>query len=88
MEGTDVCFAPILSLEEVGDHPHNIARNSFLEIDGFLQPAPAPRFSRSEASIPHGSRSPGEDSREILQGAGYADEEIEYLFSSGAVVES
>ena len=88
MEGSDVCFAPVLSLDEVKDHPHNVARNSFLEIDGILQPAPAPRFSRTEAGIPHGSRTPGEDSMQILQNAGYTDNEIEDLFSSGAVVQS
>ena len=88
MEGTDVCFAPILSLDEVQDHPHNAARNSFLEIDGILQPAPAPRFSRTDAGTPHGSRTPGEDSRQVLQGAGYSDTEIEDLLSSGAVVQS
>ena len=88
MEGTDVCFAPILSIDEVSVHPHNVARNSFLEIDGIMQPAPAPRFSRSEARIPGGSRVPGEDSREILQEAGYTNDEIEHLFSSSAVTES
>ena len=88
MEGSDVCFAPILSLDEVKDHPHNVARSSFLEIDGILQPAPAPRFSRTEAEIPHGSRTPGEDCVEILQNAGYTDNEIEDLFSSGAVIRS
>ena len=88
MEGSDVCFAPVLSLDEVKDHPHNVARNSFLEIDGILQPAPAPRFSRTEAGTPHGSRTPGEDSMQILQNAGYTNNEIEDLFSSGAVVHS
>ena len=88
MEGTDVCFAPILSLDEVRDHPHNAARNSFIEIDGMVQPAPAPRFSRTEADVPHGSRAPGQDSRQVLQEVGYSDAEIDELFSDGAVVQA
>ena len=88
MEGTDVCFAPVLALDEVHEHPHNIARNSFLEIDGIVQPAPAPRFSRSEPATPTGSRLPGQDSRVVLQDAGFSDAEIESMISSGAVTES
>ncbi len=88
MEGTDVCFAPILSLDEVRDHPHNAARNSFIEIDGMVQPAPAPRFSRTEADVPHGSRAPGQDSRQVLQEVGYSDAEIDELCSNGVVVQA
>jgi alpha-methylacyl-CoA racemase len=88
MEGTDVCFAPVLALDEVHEHPHNIARNSFLEIDGIVQPAPAPRFSRSEPATPTGSRLPGQDSRVVLQDAGFSDAEIESMISSGAVTEA
>jgi len=87
MEGTDVCFAPVLALDEVHEHPHNIARNSFREIDGIVQPAPAPRFSRSEPATPTGSRLPGQDSRVVLQDAGFSDAEIESMISSGAVTE-
>ncbi len=87
MEGTDVCFAPVLSLDEVSDHPHNTARNAFLEIDGIVQPAPAPRFSRTEADTPRGSRAPGEDSRQVLLEAGYNETDIESLLASGAVVQ-
>ena len=88
MEGADVCFAPVLELDEVHEHPPNIARNSFLEIDGIVQPAPAPRFSRSEPATPTGSRLPGQDSRVVLQDAGFRDTEIESMISSGAVTES
>lgn len=49
MEGKDICFAPVLSLSEAPHHPHNVARGTFIEIDGVLQPAPAPRFSRTPA---------------------------------------
>ena len=88
MEGTDVCFSPILSLDEVKDHPHNVARNSFVQIDDILQPAPAPRFSRTKATVPHGSRKPGENSSEILLEAGYTEREILDLLACRAVVQS
>ena len=52
LEGTDVCFAPVLTLEEAPNHPHLRARGTFVEIDGIVQPAPAPRFSRTPAGTP------------------------------------
>nr|MBA3288750.1 CoA transferase [Acidimicrobiia bacterium] len=48
MEGTDVCFAPVLRMSEAAAHPHNVARSTFVELGGVVQPAPGPRFSRSE----------------------------------------
>ncbi len=86
MEGTDVCFAPVLALDEVHEHPHNKARNAFIELDGIVQPAPAPRFSRSEVGVTSGSRIPGEDSHAVLSGAGFSEGEIASLLDSGAVV--
>ena len=56
LEGTDVCFAPVLSMREAAAHPHNQAREAFIEIGGLVQPAPAPRFSRTVAAPP---RPPG-----------------------------
>ena len=88
MEGSDVCFSPVLALDEVQNHPHNHARNAFIEVDGFIQPAPAPRFSRSEVSVRHGSRLPGEDTITVLQGAGYGDADIDGLIASGAVTKA
>ena len=52
MEHTDICFAPVLSLEEARAHPHNVARRSFVEVDGVPQPAPVPRYSRSGTQAP------------------------------------
>jgi len=52
LEGSDACFAPVLSMEEAHAHPHNRARNAFVEVDGVRQPAPAPRFSRSALGSP------------------------------------
>lgn len=85
METTDVCFAPVLSIDEVAEHPHNKARNTFVELDGVVQPAPSPRFSRSTPELTHASRMPGEDTTEVLGTAGYSESEIEALLSSGAV---
>ncbi|MFT6434211.1 MAG: alpha-methylacyl-CoA racemase [Candidatus Azotimanducaceae bacterium] len=85
MEGSDVCFAPVLGLGEVADHPHNKARGTFVEMDGVVQPAPSPRFSRTEAALSHSSRIPGEDSREVLQGAGLSDGEIDELLSQNVI---
>ena len=85
MEGTDVCFAPVLSLGEAADHPHNKHRGTFATIDGVVQPSPAPRFSRTEARLSHGSRAPGEDTRAVLEAAGMQAPEIDSLVESGAV---
>src|SRR5690606_18836113 len=51
LEGTDACFAPVLSLKEAPQHPHNRARETFIELDGITQPAPAPRFSRTPGAV-------------------------------------
>ena len=79
MEGTDVCFAPVLSIFEAPEHPHNRERATFVDIDGTVQPAPAPRFSRTGAEISHGARIPGEDSLAVLRDAGFSDDEVEAL---------
>ena len=51
MEGTDVCFGPVLTMGEALKHPHNVARSTFVEIGEVPQPAPAPRFSRTQPEI-------------------------------------
>ena len=85
MEGTDVCFAPVLDLDEAPLHPHNQARNTFCEIDGVVQPSPAPRFSRSAAQI--GSPPPrvGEHTESILAEAGFDAGQIAQLKDAGAI---
>ncbi len=67
MEGTDICFAPVLDYLEAQKHPHNVARETYMELDGIVQPAPAPRFSRTESEVKFGSRAAGENSEEILK---------------------
>ena len=86
LEQTDACFAPVLSLEEAPQHPHQRARNAYCEIDGFQQPAPAPRFSRTPSSIRHGQHAPGEDTAVVLAAAGYTPEQVRALRERGAVV--
>ncbi|MCE2424615.1 MAG: CoA transferase [Pseudomonadales bacterium] len=85
MEGSDVCFAPVLSILEAPDHPHNRHRGTFVEVNGVTQPAPAPRFSRTTAEVSHAARIPGEDTRELLAGLGLDDAEIETLEAAGVV---
>ena len=85
MEGSDVCFAPVLSVFEAPDHPHNQHRKTFVEVDGVTQPAPSPRFSRTEPAISHAARSPGEDSHAVLADAGFADDEVAKLVDAGVV---
>jgi alpha-methylacyl-CoA racemase len=79
MEGTDVCFAPVLSFSEAKEHPHNIARGTFIEVDGVVQPAPAPRFSRTRPEVRMGAPEPGEHNESALKDWGFADEEIKIL---------
>ncbi len=85
MEGTDICFAPVLALAEVADHPHNLARGTFVEMENLVQPAPAPRFSRTTASLSHGSRKPGQDSKSILRDQGFSDVQVEKLIADGII---
>ena len=66
MEGTDICFAPVLSMAEAPDHPHNKARQTFVEVEGVTQPAPAPRFSETPGAIQRPPAANGEHHDEIL----------------------
>ena len=85
MEGTDICFAPVLSMAEAPNHHHNLARGTFETHDGLVQPAPAPRFSRTRARVRNQARIPGEDSVDVLRDFGFSDEAIEGLRSSEVV---
>ena len=67
MEGTDICFAPVLDLLEAQQHPHNLERNTYIQMDGITQPAPAPRFSRTVSEVQFGSRAAGEDTEAVLK---------------------
>ena len=85
LEGSDVCFAPVLTMAEAPTHPHNAARGSFMELDGVVQPAPAPRFSRTPAGPPTSVQSLGEGTRSALTDWGVAAQRIEALFACGAI---
>ncbi|MAI89384.1 CaiB/BaiF CoA-transferase family protein [Ponticaulis sp.] len=67
MEGTDICFAPVLSLAEAPKHPHNVERKTFIEIDGVVQPAPAPRFSVTPGEVQRPPAGSGEHTAEVLE---------------------
>lgn len=85
MEGTDVCFSPVLTLAEAPHHPANIAREVYVDVDGFKQPSPAPRFSRTPSKIAHGAHEYGVDTDSILQKIGYDRREISALRRSGSI---
>jgi alpha-methylacyl-CoA racemase len=85
MQGTDVCYAPVLSLTEAPEHPHNKARDTFVTIDGVIHPAPAPRFSRTKPEIQGVAPTGGQHNDEILNEWGFSSAEITELKSSGAV---
>ena len=88
MEGTDVCFAPVLSLSEAPRHQHHQARNTFVEIDGVVQNAPAPRFSRSQPGTPHAAHLPGADTEAVLLDWGFSVAEISALHWNGGIISS
>ena len=85
MEGTDVCFAPVLTMEEAPSHPHNVARGTFVEIDGVVQPAPSPRFSRTPGGISRPPSAPAADTDDALADWGVSDGEIGKLREAGAI---
>ena len=73
---TDACVAPVLDLDEAPVHPHNIARHTFLDLDGVFQPAPAPRYSETLLDRPLAPRREGADGADILGELGYDAGEI------------
>ncbi|MBN7796276.1 CaiB/BaiF CoA transferase family protein [Parahaliea mediterranea] len=85
MEGTDVCFAPVLSFMDAPQHPANVARNTYIEVDGVTQPAPAPRFARTPSEVRHGVHGNGEDTDAVLSAMGFGEQEIQQLKASGAI---
>ncbi len=86
LAGSDVCFAPVLHPTEAPHHPHNVARGSFIEVSGVVQPAPAPRFSRTPTLPPRPAPAAGEQSAEVLGDWGFEAAEIERLVAGGAIV--
>ncbi|MEI2741310.1 MAG: CaiB/BaiF CoA-transferase family protein [Candidatus Competibacter sp.] len=84
-EHTDACVTPVLSLEEAPNHPHNQDRQTFVEVDGLVQPAPAPRFSRTPAEIQSTPATPVKADGKWLADWGFSTEAIDGLKASGAI---
>jgi len=86
MEGTDVCFAPVLRMSEAAQHPHNVHRKTFLELDGVVQPAPAPRFSKTPGTVQRPPAHAGQHTDEVLgDWLGLDSDGIGKLRAGGAV---
>jgi alpha-methylacyl-CoA racemase len=84
-EGSDACFAPVLDLAEARKHPHAVARQSFINIEGVEQPAPAPRFSRSQPAVPKRAAKVGEHTEEVLSDWGFSQSEIDAARKNGLI---
>jgi alpha-methylacyl-CoA racemase len=85
MAGTDVCFGPVLSLDEAPRHPHNLARGTFVEVAGVTQPGPAPRFSATPGAVAGPPPAIGAHNRSALGAWGFEEEEINALQAAGAL---
>ena len=85
LEGTDACVAPVLDMDEAPDHPHNQARGTFVTVDDVVQPAPAPRLSRTPAAIQGPPPIPGADTEAVLLDWGFAKAEVAALRAAGAI---
>jgi alpha-methylacyl-CoA racemase len=85
MEGSDVCFAPVLTMSEAPHHPAAKARNAYVDVAGFAQPAPAPRFSRTVEATPKPAPKRGSNTEEVLEQSGFSAAEIAELKKSGIV---
>ena len=85
MEGTDICFAPVLDFDEAPEHPHNLARGTFTEVAGVTQPAPAPIFSETRSEIASAPPDLGQDTDTVLAAAGYSDAQLANLREQGII---
>ena len=85
LEGTDACFAPVLSIKEAPGYAHNKQRGAFVELNGFSQPAPAPRFSRSRPEAPQAPPQIGAHTLAVLEEAGFDRAAIDALRGAGAI---
>jgi len=85
LEGSDACFTPVLSMAEAPEHPHMKARKTFTQVDGVMQPAPAPRFSRTKPNISNPPPEPGQDTEAVLIEFGFTAKEIDALRKANAL---
>jgi alpha-methylacyl-CoA racemase len=84
-EGTDACLTAVLTPEEASGHPHNVARGTFVDLDGHRQPAPAPKFGRTVPDRPRAPHEPRSDTTEVLASLGYSAEDIDELRADGVI---
>jgi alpha-methylacyl-CoA racemase len=84
-EGTDACLTPVLDTAEAAAHPHNVARGTFVSLDGHTQPSPAPKFSRTATETPAPPVEPRSSTTEVLTDLGYAQSEIDRLRTNGVI---
>ena len=85
LEGSDACFAPVLTMAEAPQHPHNKLRQTFVEIDGVVQPAPAPRFGRTKPALPRPPEAPGASTRDALLEWGFSNADIDGFAAAKAI---
>ena len=85
MEHTDLCFAPVLNWSEAPNHPHNVSRSTFIDIEGIVQPAPAPRFSGTPVAVPAPPPHAGQNTDDTLTSFGFSADEVSALRDSGAI---
>ncbi len=85
LEGSDICFAPVLNLAEAPKHPHNVARNTFVTVDGVVHPAPAPRFSRTPSKIQKGASERGSDTLAVLADWNFEASQISTWRETGVI---
>jgi alpha-methylacyl-CoA racemase len=83
--GKDACVGPVLNLDEVAAHPHNKKRNLLMDIDGIIQPAPAPRLSRTPGQALRPGTPRGSETLDVLKELGYSETEIQSLFDKNIV---
>ncbi|MEX0663779.1 MAG: CaiB/BaiF CoA-transferase family protein [Acidimicrobiia bacterium] len=85
LEGSDACYSPVLTMTEAAQHPHIKARDTVVDFEGILQPAPAPRFSRTKPEITRSAAKPGEHTDEVLTEWGFTGDELAKLRDAGAI---
>jgi len=88
LEGTDACFAPVLTMDEAAEHPHIQARGMYVDLNGVAHPAPAPKLSRTPARIRSSSPCVGEHTSEVLSEWGWDRTHLSRLLDSGAIIQA